>query len=470
MTKAQVTACCYHLPMTSLRAGAAVADITPPPGGLMDGYGDRFEGSHGVHDPLMARVAVLEGPATGGGASPAPTRITLVSCDLLGMHREITAQIRERAEAHGIAADGVVVAATHNHAGPHGLRGGMFSRLNEELASALVEKVSGAIAEAVSGLRPASLFVRNAYLDTISMNRRDPGWPIDPILRLALLEGDDGPIASILNFACHGTVLSGANMMLSGEFPGVAARLLLEQTGAPCVYLNGACANVNPVWVKQDFDSVARAGQVIGGQALRMIAEMRTLRPGQRAHNICWDEFPERPVPGRRVEPRLRAARREIDLPIRTFASDEEYADQIARIEAEAAPLPEGSPERRAVMARLTRAQNERWAAAWARGRDETSQRVELQALSLGEGLALLALPGEFFVETGEAIRRAAAAGGVSDLFVACYANDYIGYVVPPEAYEQGGYEPAVTFCLPEAEATIVDASTRLLQDVVGGG
>ena len=444
--------------MTTLRAGAAVADITPPVGGLMDGYGGRFEGSKGVHDPLMTRVVVLE---QGG------TRIALVSCDLLGMHREVTARVRERTAAHGIVPGAVVVAATHDHAGPHGLRGGMFSSLNEDLAAALVEKVSGAITEAVAGLRPATLSVRKAYLDTVSMNRRHPEWPIDPILRLALLDGEDGPIASILNFACHATVLSGANMMLSGEFPGATSRLLLQETGAPCVYLNGACANLNPVWVKQDFDSVERVGQIIGGQALRMISEMRTLGPGQRVHNIRWDEFLEKPVPGRVVEPRLRAVREEIEIPLRPFRSDEEYAARTVELESLAGDLAPASPERRDVMAQLTRVQTERWAGAWGRQRSETSQRTEAQAVSLGEGLALLALPGEFFVETGEAIRRQA---GVSDLFLACYANDYMGYVVPPEAFEQGGYEPGVTFCPQEAEAIIVETSVRLLSEVVSGG
>jgi hypothetical protein len=243
--------------------------------------------------------------------------------------------------------------------------------------------------------------------------------------------------------------------------------LLLEQTGAPCVYLNGACGNVNPVWVKQDFDSVERVGQVIGGQALRMIGEMRTLGPGQRAHNIRWDEFLEKPVPGRIVEPRLLAVRRDIELPLRAFGIDEDYAAQSRDLEEKAAALPEHSPERRGVMAQLSRVQTERWAAAWARQQGETSQRTEVQALSLGEGFAVLALPGEFFVETSETIRRSVAQDGVSDLFLACYANDYIGYVVPPEAYEQGGYEPGVTFCPPEAEAIIVDASVRAVREVM---
>ena len=51
-----------------------------------------------------------------------------------------------------------------------------------------------------------------------------------------------------------------------------------------------------------------------------MIGEMRTLVPGQRAHNIRWDEFPEKPVPGRVVEPHLRHAeglrRRDVVVPV----------------------------------------------------------------------------------------------------------------------------------------------------------
>ena len=105
--------------------------------------------------------------------------------------------------------------------------------------------------------------------------------------------------------------------------------------------------------------------------------------------------------------------------------------------------------------------------AAWARQQPEkTAQRTQIQALRLGDGLAVLALPGEFFVETGEAIREACS---VNDLFIACYANDYVGYVIPAHSYDEGGYEAGVTFCGPEAEGIIRGASTRLLDEVMNG-
>ncbi|MDO8617214.1 MAG: neutral/alkaline non-lysosomal ceramidase N-terminal domain-containing protein [Dehalococcoidia bacterium] len=449
-----------------LLAGAATADITPPVGGLMDGYGSRREGSQGVHDPLMASALVLD---------DSHERCAIVSCDLLGMHEWVTGEVRRRVgKATGIPPHNILVCATHNHAGPIGLRGGMFSRLDEALASSLAGKLTDAAVAAWEQRRPAALKVSQATVDTVSMNRRDPDWPIDPALRVVLVDGEEGPIASLLNFACHGTVLSGANLQLSGEFPGAACRLLQRETGAPAVYLNGACGNVNPVWIRQDFESVERVGQIIGGQALRLIGELRTAGPGQRAHNIRWDEFPEKPAPGRLVQPRLRVARAEVELPLREFAPDAEYAARSSELETRAAALAPASGGRRQVMAQLTRLQNERWAAAWARMQpDRRSQRAEVQALGLGDGLAVLALPGEFFAETAAAIRAACAAPaggqGIQDLLVACYANDYIGYVIPAEAYEQGGYESGITFCGPEAEGIIVHTSLSLLKEVPNG-
>ena len=87
--------------------------------------------------------------------------------------------------------------------------------------------------------------------------------------------------------------------------------------------------------------------------------------------------------------------------------------------------------------------------------------------MSLGEGLGLLALPGEFFAETGAMIRQAA---GVEQLLVACYANDYIGYVVPEHAFAEGGYESGVTFFVGEAEAIIRKSSLEMLREVSRDG
>jgi len=446
--------------MTTLRAAAASVDITPPPGGMMDGYGSRLTPSVGVHDPLFARVLVLDY----GDAACA-----IVGCDLLGLHPWLTAEVRRRVrESLGIAEHAVLLAATHNHAGPVGLRAGMFSRLDETLAEATVSKIVATVEQAWESRRPVTLNTGTADVETIGMNRRDPAGPTDVILRVILFNGEDGPVASLLNFACHATVLSGANLLLSAEFPGVACRIVEAATGAPSVYLNGACGDVNPMWMRQDFASVERAGLAVGGAAVRLLADLRAAGDSLRAHNIRWDEFPERVVPGRLVEPRLRVARRQIDLPFREFLSEAEYVSRIEAVQPEADRHPAASPARRKAMAQLSRLSGERWAAAWSRRSGESGvHRTELQAISLGDGVALLALPGEFFAETGALIREDA---GIEQLLIACYANDYAGYIVPRHAYDEGGYESGVTFFTGEAEAIIRAASLELLREVCRDG
>lgn len=443
--------------MATLRAGAASADITPPVGVMLDGYGGRFSPSEGVRDPLMARALVLD--YTDGGA------FAIVVLDLLGIHPWMAAGLRRRAnETLGIAEEAIVLSATHDHAAPVGLRSGMFSRLDEELAETTVARCLKALTSAWEARRPATLKLGSVQVPNVAMNRRDPGGPVDETMRVLLLDSEDGPVASLMSFQCHATVLNGANLQMSAEFPGAACRIVEAATGAPAVYLQGACGNINPVWVKQDFANVERAGQQVAGAALSAIAGLRALGGGLRVHNIRWDEFPETPVEGRIIEPRLRVARREIDLPLRVFESDEEYTARIDAAQAQAEANPAASAARREAMAQLSRYEGERWAGAWSRRSGESGARhTEVQAMSLGEGLTLVSWPGEFFVETAATIRDELPG---QEVLVAGYANDYIGYVVPEAAFAEGGYESGVTFFTGEAETIIRRISLEMLREV----
>src|SRR5437764_3184084 len=78
-----------------LQAGAARADITPPTGHPMWGYGARHDApSVGVLDPLLARALVL----SAGGR-----RIALVSLDLgRAPPRQSTTAVRARARDAGV--------------------------------------------------------------------------------------------------------------------------------------------------------------------------------------------------------------------------------------------------------------------------------------------------------------------------------------------------------------------------------
>lgn len=449
--------------MSTLSVGSASIAVTPPVGTAMEGYSARQGVSQGVHDDLYARALVLDDGLT---------RAALVSCDLIGVDRRLVAAVRQQAsEATGIPADHIMIAAIHTHAGPAGLRRGM----DEALAELTARHIAGAIAAADREKRPGVLKVGRCAIDSVSQNRRDPSWPIDTALRLLLLdspEPGEPPLAAVINFACHATVLYHTNLLLSADYPAYAVRTfqrLLPETA--CLFLQGACANVNPAWMEQDFAEVERVGTIVGSAAARLALEMRPLGRVQRAWNIRWDELTEKPVTAGELVPeaRLRVASRHMELPLRPLMPLEEYDARLSELgkRLDALPSDAGPDQRHALLQEITRLRTERMVAQRSTelGESRPALHPEIMAIGLGPDLAILGLPGEFFVETAEAIERASA---IRHLLVACYANHYVGYVCPPEAYEEGGYEVGVTLFAPEAEAIVKREALAALSEAMG--
>jgi neutral ceramidase len=445
----------------TLRAGAAEAVITPPIGTALEGYGARQGASISVHDDLYARAIVVD---------DGETRAAVAGCDLIGVDRRVVAAARERASAAtGIPAAHIMVAATHTHAGPAGLRADLDAGLTDMLA----RTIAGAIIAAHGQLRPAVLKAGGGSVDSVSQNRRHPDWPADEALHVLLFDTPGprhGPIASIVNFACHPTVLYHTNLAISADYPGYAVATVKKVLGdAPVVFLNGACGNVNPAWMTQSFDEAERVGSIVGAEAARRLQELRPLGAGQRAWNIRWDELTELPVKsGMLVDPpRIRVASRNVEVPMRDFDPPDAYDRRLADLRRELDALAAGDTDaRRRAMEQFTRLGSEReFARRIGRGDGPRRLRPEVQAISLGPGCALLGLPGEFFAETGMRLRQDA---NLASLLISCYANHHVFYVPPREAFEQGGYEAGSTVLADSAEETVRQASLDLLREVGG--
>lgn len=449
--------------MSSLSVGSASVAITPPVGTPMDGYSDRQGVAQGVHDDLYARALVFD---------DGRTRAALVSCDLLGVDRRLVAAARQQAsEATGIPAEHIMVAAVHTHSGPAGLRQGV----DEALAETTARHIAGAIAAADREKRPGVVKVGRCTVDSVSQNRRDPSWPIDTALRLLLVDSPkrgEPPLAAVISFACHATVLFQTNLLISADYPGCAVRTFQKLLpGTACLFLQGACADVNPVWMEQDFAEVERVGAIVGGAAARLALELHPLGHGQRAWNIRWNELTEKPVTVGELLPEvlLRAASRHLELPLRFLLPLEEYEARLSEMGRRREALPPDAPpdQRHAILQEMTRLHTEHRVAQRMAEQGETRPALhpEVMALALGPGLAILGLPGEFFVETAQAIRQAS---GIRHLLVACYANHYVGYVCPPSVYEEGGYEAGVTLFAPEAEAIAKREALAVLTEAMG--
>jgi hypothetical protein len=438
--------------LPAVRAGAASADITPGVGVALGGYGNRHGGSTGLADPLMVRALYL---------ADGETELAIAVCDLLGVGSDLVGLSRQLvADDLGIPPDHVLVGATHTHAGPAAFRNADAP----EYVAVTARKIAGAVAVARGRAVEAQLKVATIKVPTIGRNRRHPDGPFQEELHVVLADPgrDRPPVATLVNGACHATVLEHDNLQYSADWPGAMARAVERAVGGVAVYLQGAAGDINPVWAAHDFADVERVGGIAAGAVARAVNEMRPLGTGQWCINLSWSEHIEIEAPGRVLEPGLAAGRVEIEIERRRRPPFEAVDADIAAVTAELTSLPESAlDQRHRLQARINELSVARvWGLA---GGGKPKQRLEVQALRLGDACGLVSLPGEFFVETG---RDIAARSGCDPTLIAGYSNGSVGYVPPASAYPEAGYEVGMTQFDPGAAELIADAGVELLRSL----
>jgi len=267
------------MPHSSLFAGAARADITPPVGIAMCGYGERTVGAQGIHDPLFARVVVLKD----GHLS-----LAIVSADLVYLYSDrIIAEARKKWNV-----DYVILSGSHTHSGPVLDPGAWYSSMED--------KVIAAIGEAARNLFPARIGagegpVESAYF---AYNRRVVGtdgrvtmlWsnparkpvgPTDPTARVIRIDDDSGkPRVLLVHYACHPVTLGAANLLISADFPGPMVAHVEQELGDQCMamFLQGGGGDVHPYDAvmsgEHAFQLVRESGISLGNAALRVARQI----------------------------------------------------------------------------------------------------------------------------------------------------------------------------------------------------
>ena len=92
-----------------------------------------------------------------------------------------------------------------------------------------------------------------------------------------------------------------------------------------------------------------------------------------------------------------------------------------------------------------------------------TPLEAEVQAIALSDDLAIVALPGEIFVELGLALKKTSP---FKHTFIAELANGSIGYIPNRTAYAEGQYEVVSARGAEGAGEQLVDAGLKLLKDL----
>lgn len=423
-----------------LRAGAATTVITPATGLHLEGY-LRDGPSVGVLDELTCQAVVFDDGAT---------RLALAATDLIGMTRPL----RERVCAGlDLPPEQVMLTATHTHCGP----GNLASPGHEDLLSLLAEQIIQAVTAAMTRLRPVRLLAGTVSAPGLAANRRDPVGPADheaAFLALIRTGGDAaGEVAvTIVNFACHPTILDARTRSYSADFPGAARQAIQVLCGGQPVYLQGAAGDINPVRSEASAAEARRTGAILGAAVAREV--LISARSLTRAQVINPSTGSRRtvtvPARGRLVQPApLRARLAEVRAEPRSHPP-------LAAIRAAHAAA--ADPARRTELAL-----EEYIVTRTGFGSFDfpgQSPALPVQAFRLGEGLSLVGLPGEPFTATGQQIR----AGSSGTVLLAGYANQAAGYLPPREEFERSGLEVGCSMYAPGTAELLADAAVSLVR------
>lgn len=228
------------------QVGVAQCEITPSKPTPLWGFGDRHNRlAQGVRDPLMAKALVI----VAGGE-----KLAIVSTDLgRGPRADILQSIRMAAQmSSGVR--WLLIAGSHTHCGPvlelrdePGLGRGTFDDTLVYDERLLEQKLTGIIQEAAGKTQDARLGWASAPT-TLNRNRHSKlePKPIDSELNVLRFDDTAGrPLAVVVNFAAHPTILGGSEMQYSADYPGQMRNEVERATGAPCLFLQGAAGDLS---------------------------------------------------------------------------------------------------------------------------------------------------------------------------------------------------------------------------------
>ncbi|MGH9094912.1 MAG: neutral/alkaline non-lysosomal ceramidase N-terminal domain-containing protein, partial [Acidimicrobiales bacterium] len=214
-----------------LLAGAAEADLTPPPGMPKAGYSRLAHTGSGFRTRLRARVVHLRAGRTS---------LALVACDL-----HVGSAVLQHLVSRAVAEDtdvglaGLFIGVTHTHGGPGGFHDSQFYAhwsadrpgFDPAYTHFLVERIAGAVIAAVGSRRPARLAAGSDQVWGVSRNRAhaphvrnhtvadkrtDPQrkWVgVNPWLHLLRIDTEEAggavrPLAAWVTYSIHGVAVS----------------------------------------------------------------------------------------------------------------------------------------------------------------------------------------------------------------------------------------------------------------------
>jgi neutral ceramidase len=509
-----------------LTAGAAERVLHVPVGTALGGYTGRagFLSSAGSVDARKIALSGTFNPSIGVTAAPrvkalaltaGGETVVLLKADIIFAYEGLVYDLEARLGAE--YAGKIMLATSHSHSGwaqftGHGPLKLGSGQLRDIVYKRMLDDLEAAAREALAARRPAKLGVFDTAAfdptDVINRDRREennalPGGDRgDDHLYLIRVDGTDGaPIAVVPVFGEHGTLNGEDNPFASSDAPGAVERALAEEFSSPVVvmHLQGAGADTSPTghggldcgikpgsaddpcfsWTSEEGHGRAAVPELMAawtqaGTAMRdsieleMVSRSIETGPFPETFSIRGGALTYAPFEISREPDGVVYSGDQLVSPIDEFnaplgaglCQSDAPMFPAAAIPGTEGILPYGSCLRLELAAEVLEpifmidfGVDERHPVC-------ESTRTTISALRIGD-YVLGTLPGEVSILIADLVREKSPLG--QKTIVVGYAQGHVGYMLRPEDWMLGGYEPSVTFWGPLEAEYIVERLLDLL-------
>ena len=420
-----------------LKAGIALADISPEKGVQMAGYPHCPRPNEGIHDPLYCGALYLDN----GRDS-----ITMVTLDLLYFGKKYCRQLREKLGGN------ITFTTSHTHSGPWSstpLASELAEGLHDDPSyiAQLLPKVEAAIVEARSNTFEAKFATGVGHCGKeqgVGGNRRVKNGVQDDSVNVICIKDMNDTVRGILfNYALHPTYLHAENLLVTADYPGYVRRYLsFAYPEAKFMFAQGTSGNQSSRYhrVGQNFEEAARVGSTLGVEIFHTIEKMEFKNDIEIGFKSSEIDLPTRSYPP------VEVARREMEEARKAFREmpDDDY---IAKRNCE--------------LAMFGKENEFYYAEIAAEGGAITDAELPCEVcLVTLDDTNICTTQGEIFVEFGLELKAASPA---KKTFVFEVTNGSLpGYMFTPDAVNDGGYEVGTSVFTGEAGGAVVDAVKKL--------
>ena len=388
-----------------IKMGASQVNITPPAPTVMAGYAARTNPSTGVHDSLYASALYFTGDKI---------KSMIITVDLIGFTSAYTDELKaDLSKASGVPPENIMISAVHNHGAPspRSTDSDVTNTVPVYLKF-LKERLIAMSAAAIRNPVPVRLGISKGECK-MNINRRapiadgsiilgrNPEGPCDHDLVIAkFVDMNQKTLAVLINWPCHGTVSGQENTLITGDWPGAAAKYIKKKEGNDIVVAvtAGASGDINPLYGPgKNFNEIDATGFLVAEEVNRILPGIRTYPLKEVATNNAVMTFPgKKPA--------------STDLPVDKFE-----------------PAPDNE--------------------------------IRISLFKVGD-LVLAGISGELVNEIGMEIKKRSP---YAETIVVTHCNGSSGYICTDKMFPEGGYEVRVTRFMPGVEKPLADKYVEMI-------